>query len=95
MNRITNIEYVDNGELQAIIKISIDDMFTPILVDTEYADTIVIWWYTDTDTNNTNKPMRVYAIENYDSHNQSINLIGSWDHINILKGLRYAISKAA
>lgn len=93
MNRIANIEYVGN-EGQPIIKISIDDMFTPILVDTEYADTIVIWWNTDS-PNLAFDDMRVYAIENYDSHNPSINLIDSWDHINILKGLRYAISKAA
>lgn len=67
-----------------IIVIEFDEYWTPVLIDTDWASKLVLWW--DCDTGNYEKAMKLYSITD---ESEITSRVKEWHTVDIAQALEY------
>lgn len=86
VDKIENISYKWHEDWP-VIKITFKEEWTPVLIDTEHADRVVLWW--DCDSRNYRNQMKLFAIEDISTGDPLTNRVKTWKEVDIQSALLY------
>lgn len=87
VDKVEDVRYVwQDGN--PLIFIDFKDYWTPILVDTHYADYLTLWW--DCDASEYDPAMKLYAVTEVDDADDLVSKVEEWYDLDIPEALAYA-----